>query len=280
VATIEEPGIYHGLTYAEYEAIPALRPSELKHWALLPTAAHVRYALDHPQGESNALLVGNAFHAAVLEPSAFSDRYAAAPQCDKRTKEGKATWAAFCIEHPKSEILSSPDMEMVTGMQESVWRHPAAKEILSGTGYNESAIVWEHPETAQLCKTRLDRISTYRNHPVIVNLKTTGQDAKSFAKAIANYGYHISEAMGLDGINELMPREWRIVYIVVEKSPPYATACFGPNPATIEEGRRAYEDALRRYQQCEENQNWPGYPETIQEVGLEKWAFKYKEAVT
>ena len=41
-----------------------------------------------PQKESPALIIGSAAHCAVFEPAEFGKRYAVAPHCDRRTKEG------------------------------------------------------------------------------------------------------------------------------------------------------------------------------------------------
>ena len=74
----------------EYADIAALNWSSLKHMAESPLA--YRWHLAHPREDTPALRLGRAVHARILEPAEYERRWAVAPQCDRRTKAGRAEW--------------------------------------------------------------------------------------------------------------------------------------------------------------------------------------------
>ena len=83
-----------------------------------------------PQKETPALIIGSAAHCAVFEPAEFGKRYAVAPHCDRRTKEGKETWANF-LEHSQGLIpLDAESATMVERIMESVRGHRTAQYLL------------------------------------------------------------------------------------------------------------------------------------------------------
>jgi len=60
------PGIYPGLSFAEYQAIPALNFSKLK--LLASTPAKAKWQWDHPEEPTEAMVFGTWFHTAALQP--------------------------------------------------------------------------------------------------------------------------------------------------------------------------------------------------------------------
>jgi exodeoxyribonuclease VIII len=106
----------------------------------------------HPPQPTAAMDFGTALHCAVLEPIRFSKEYIAAPKVDRRTKEGKATWAAFEADNADKSVMDADDFLTVQRMRESAWAHPIAKQLLSGQGHNEVGAVWVNEETGITCK--------------------------------------------------------------------------------------------------------------------------------
>ena len=118
------------------------------------------------------MMLGTSVHCAVLEPATFQDRYAIAPQCDKRTKEGKAIWAD--LEANNKIILSASDYELIEGMSQSVLNHETASRLLA-IGDPEMTVYTDIEGIP--AKARLD---WYRNG-IICDLKTTqAADPDSF----------------------------------------------------------------------------------------------------
>ena len=242
------------------------------------SALHAREALVHPAEQTAAQLLGQALHTAVLEPNDFEKRYVRAPHVDRRTKEGKAAWAVFEVEHPHALLLSADEHDACLEMRDAAWHHATAVGLLSGPGANELAVVWEDPDAKRRCKARLDRLTEFAGWTTIMDVKTT-RDAspKGFAREIATYQYQMQNAFYLDGLEALAPRERRFVFLAIEKTPPYAVACYELDPGSIELGRRAYKAALSEWSHAEETGLWPGYPPGIRELSLPPWAFKEVE---
>jgi len=110
-----ENGIYKNLPAEQYFAEDRINNSGLK--LIARTPAHFKYYQEHQREKTPTpqMMLGTAVHCAVLEPATFHDRYAIAPQCDKRTKEGKAIWAD--LESSNKLILSASDFELVETMK-------------------------------------------------------------------------------------------------------------------------------------------------------------------
>lgn len=70
------------------------------------------------RSDSKAFTAGRAAHAMALQPEIFAQKYAIAPVCDRRTKEGKAKWEEFnAALTPGQEALSDAEGTMMAGMR-------------------------------------------------------------------------------------------------------------------------------------------------------------------
>ena len=271
-----KPGIYPGLSYREYDAIDAVRASLLKMFDRTP--AHARYEMLHPKGDTAALRMGDALHAAILEPRRFEAEYACKPGCDRRTNAGKAASAQWDAAHPGTVALLEDEWAAVTAMRDAVLAHPTAAALVRGQGRNELVIVWEDAETGLMCKARVDRITDYHGFTVVPDLKTC-RDAspKAFSKVIAEYGYHMQAAFYLNGLATVAPLKQgvrRFVFLCVENTPPHCVACYEPEDSVIEEGRRQYRAKLDAYARGKKEGIWPGYMNGLVPLDIPKWAYR------
>ena len=129
-AELVSSGIIRGISNEEYRSGPGVSKSQLDQFAKSP--AHYMASLTTPRKETPAMRIGTLFHGLILEPERV--QIAVAPQCDKRTKEGKYLWEIFCAENAGAEIVTTEEGEMLSGMCASVRTHPAANALLSGAG--------------------------------------------------------------------------------------------------------------------------------------------------
>ena len=129
-ASLVRAGIIPNVPIEEYHRHPSTSKSQLDQFAKSP--AHYLASLTTPRKETPAMRIGSIFHGMILEPERV--RIAVAPVCDKRTKEGKATWEAFCLENAGAEIVTADEGEMLNGMVASVRAHPAASALLCAVG--------------------------------------------------------------------------------------------------------------------------------------------------
>lgn len=254
-----------------YEAHEGLNYSTLKLYAWSP--AHVRQEMMHPRKPTDAMESGQALHMAVLEPERFEREYVVPIKCDRRTREGKAAWAEFELEHRGKSYLKADDWDAVLGMAGAIQSHPVVKPILEAQGMNEVSCYWEDAETGAACKARLDRISI-----AIPDLKRA-RDARPgpFSGQAARLGYHVQAAFYLAGLDACAPHPRRWLWVAVEPEPPYAVAVYEPTEQTLAQGRSEWETYLRQHLECQRTGRWPGYPADPQALNLPKWALQMPE---
>jgi exodeoxyribonuclease VIII len=284
--TDPKPGLYPGISRAEYEAQNAANQSLLKKG--LRSWAHAYDYLLNPPGPTPALQVGKAMHEAILEPDEFEKNWTTVPMnpetgkaYDRRTKEGKAAWAVHLEENPDKETLPIKDWMFVLQARRQVWDQPAAKALLGGAGMNEIGCVWIDEDTGMACKALLDRVTRLEGYTWVVDVKST-QDAspKAWPRHVVRYGYHIQAAFYLDalaGVDRAKghdPVDRRFVFLAFEKDPPFCVKAWACPPSLIEQGRAEYAGLLRGYKRCMEADEWPGYGGGIDEFHLPEWAYR------
>ena len=261
-----ENGIYKNLPAEQYFAEDRINCSGLK--LIARTPAHFKYYKEHlnEKPPTPSFILGTAVHCAVLEPDTFKDRYAVAPQYDKRTKEGKAIWAG--LEADKKIILSASDYEAVEGMSQSVLTHETAAKLLE-KGDPEVTIYTDIEGIP--AKARLD---WYRNG-IILDLKTTtAADPESFSRSCANFGYALQNAFYIDCCEAAGLEAFSFIICAVENSAPYLCTAYELDDLSVELGRDHYKKALNRYRECMALDDFPGYPSDIQTLSLPAWTLK------
>jgi hypothetical protein len=261
-----ENGIYKNLPADSYFAEDRINCSGLK--LIARTPAHFKYYKEHlnEKPPTPSMILGTAVHCAVLEPDTFKDRYAIAPQCDKRTKEGKAIWVN--LEAEKKIILSASDYEAVEGMAQSVLTHETASKLLE-KGDPEVTIYTDIEGIP--AKARLD---WYRNG-IILDLKTTqAADPDSFSKSCANYGYAMQASFYMDCCQAIGLECHTFIFITVESNSPHLVAIYEFDELSLDYGRDHYRSSLNRYRECLALDDWPGFPQGIETISLPAWTLK------
>jgi len=265
-----KPGIYPGVPFDEYKNWDAVNNSLLS-TLLSRSPAHAKEYKDNPPEKTEAFYFGEGWHCHALEPKYFEERYAVAPICDKRTKEGKSIWAEFVETQNGKSIIKAEGYSLMQFMTEAIKRQVIHRFIEKGEA--EVCIVWNDKRTGLLCKARLDYV--HRKQAVIIDLKSTRDASKdAFSKAIYNYGYYQQGAWYCDGwrtLTDIMPA---FTFLAVEKTPPYAPAAYELAAKDIIAGRLAYRKALKIYKDCLKTDTWPGYPDVVQMISMPEWALK------
>lgn len=274
------PGIYPDMTEAAYRAAPGLNISLLKH--MDPTPAHCRQEQTAPEETTPARELGQALHAALLEPNEFPARFFRAPGVDRRSNAGKAAWAEALAANPGKTPMKPDDFFYIERMVEVLWADAAVAALLGGGGgRNELSAFWDMGVAGELVrgKGRLDRLTSVGRRSTLVDVKTTAHEASPnrFAREIQLYAYHSQAAYYLDGLDALAPAERSWVWLVVEKEPPFAHALYEPVPSVLEIGRSLYTGWLSRYVACAQANAWPGYPSGVHPIDLPAWAYRSLE---
>lgn len=253
----------------EYRKHPAISKSGLD--LIHRSPAHYLEDKLNPKESTETQIIGSAFHTYVLEPELFDSQYAVlSEKYDKRTKEGKAAWADFQIQNAGKITLEPDDLEKFDKMRDAIFSHSKAKNALQG-GIAESCLFWQHMGDID-CKARPDYITP---NGLIVDIKTC-QDARAseFAKACANYRYHVQAAFYCEGyyqVNGAYPANF--VIVAIEKTAPYAVSVFTLDQM-MDQGHREFEADLEVYAECLRTNTWPAYPEDVTSLILPRWAME------
>lgn len=256
------------LSNADYHALPSVSKSGLDLIAKAP--AYYRWRRENPQEPTEAMKLGTLVHTAVLEPDRFADEVVVGQKFDRRTTAGKLAAAEFEAQHAGKDVLDVETYDSLHAIRAAVYAHPAAAKALSDIANVEASMFWTDPDTGIECRCRPD---AFRTNDVIVDLKTT-KDASpyGFAKSIFNYRYFVQAPFYMDGFRAATGREPKgFVFIAVETEPPHLVAVYVLNEIDLIRGRATYKQDLSTLKRCLELDEWPGYPEAVQELRLPKW---------
>jgi exodeoxyribonuclease VIII len=270
------PGLYDDLPNHEYHGGLGTSKSGLDILHRSPMHFAFRASAANDNAPTAAQSLGSAFHASVLEPDLFAEMYVVAPQCDRRTKEGKALWEEFQASNVGKEHLTADAMIQIHGMRDALLAHPAAAKLLSAPGKAERSYYWIDEETGELLRCRPD---FDRDDGIIVDLKSTHDASpEEFARSIGNWRYHVQHPFYMDGRDEAirqagldLPKSKAFVFIAVEKTPPYAVGVYMLDAAGVEAGRMEYRADLRMLAECRRTNVWRGYGDNIQSISLPAW---------
>ena len=238
----------------EYHANPAVSRSMLHIMGKSP--AHYKWAHDNVTSPTEALKFGTMFHTLVLEPEAFDAKYIIAPQVDKRTKEGKEIYQA--LSESKKEIVQQSEYESACTMRDNILENKYAKALLQGT--KEMSFYWTDELTGIDCKCRPDCMTSIGDMNVIVDLKSCNNaESSAFMKDALSYGYDLQAAQYKTGVELVEQKPYKFVFIVVEKSPPYAINILEADSIFIRKGYDDFRTYLGMLKYCIDTGNWYGY---------------------
>ena len=276
------------MNFEEYRGIDALNQSALKLILKSPLHYWQEYVNpDRTEKETPSLKIGKALHSAILEQQVIHD---APPKVDRRTKAGKETYARWQAQLPPNTIILTKDeKDRVDGMIKSLNDHPLAYSYLYPPAEwqqrkPELTLTWEHEYNDIPCKARLDQLNIDQKitgNAIIVDLKTTTDaSAHGFAKAVANYSYHVQVAFYMQAVKANFPKMQHVgfVFIAVESQPPFTVGVYELHAHACLQGERDIRQALFIYEQVQANTMfdevyYPHYNhDECVSIGLPKWA--------
>jgi exodeoxyribonuclease VIII len=233
--------------------------------------AHYQAEQAAPKADTPAMLLGRAIHARVLEPEVFAERFAVAPVCDRRTREGKAIWSEHLEQHPNATTITASDAETIEGIARSIEVHPIARAAIEGAQVEVSGYFTDH-ETGVRCRIRPDALRC--DIGVIIDLKSAlDASPRAFGRVMHQRGYHTQAAMYAAGYHAIAGEALTdFLMVAVEKAQPFAIGVYRIDDTAMMVGRAIYRDALRRYAECLAADRWPGYSDRIEALTLPAWA--------
>ena len=260
------------MTEKEYRTHPAISRSEL--WRIRESPEKFKWAMEHPEPPTPALIFGQVFHKLALEPMTFDTEFAVAPDVDRRTKDGKAAWAEFNAAADGKTVITQDVFDKASEMVCALYRTPFVKKLLDGA--HELPLFWTDEMTAEPCKVRLDALSEVNGQPIIVDLKTTADaSTDGFMRSAVRLGYHFQAAMYSEGYEKNYGKKPLFVFIAIEKEAPFSVNILQADEAFVSHGYDVFRELIGKYHDCKTTGNWYGYLgmyEMINNLSLPAWA--------
>ncbi len=246
------------MTDREYREHDGVSRSQL--WRLKESPEKFKYAEEHPEEPTPALIFGQMVHKLVLEPETFNDEFAVAPDVDRRTKDGKAAWALFAEMNDGKTIVKAEDYDTACAMRNALLENDLVMKLLSGK--HEIPLFWTDELTGEKCKVRLDAVLPLDSQVIITDYKSTSDaSTESFMRSAINYGYDFQSAMYTEAVKCLIANGKRVTFMFIaqEKEPPYAFNVLAADEKFVLRGYDTFRELLGIYHECKVSGNWYGY---------------------
>lgn len=265
-----KPGIYPNIPNSKYHAdTTTLSSSGAKLLATQGGAARFKARLEAPPAPSEALLFGTAAHAYILE--------GVKPEVFTKTKTLTSKAAQEKIkELGDTPLVTSEGWDRLQAMREAVLANPLAARLLQAKGKAEQSIYWQHPYGAIL-RCRPDWLPEEEDNTLgflpIVDLKTTSDATPAgFRRSCFQLGYHQSAAWYATGLAAThISTNARMVFIAVEKTPPYLVGVYTLSEEALHVGARLNEKAVHVWQRCKLFDEWPGISSGLKELDIKPY---------
>ncbi len=257
-------GVFHVkiMSSAEYHAHHAISKSGLDQIAKSP--AHYWLYKNTPRDSTDAMDFGTAFHSLLLEPHLFNQNYVVVEASTKTTK----IYTNAVAENPGKTVLLAKEKNLLDGMRKSFESNQTVNKVI-GNSLVERSFFWKDTLTGVECRCRPDIIFA---DEILIDLKTT-TNAREYGRDAFKYRSHVQAAFYMAGYYAATGRRVKeFLFITVEKSAPYGIVTYRAPDPFIQAGVDAMMKDLAVYARCLETDQWPCYPEEIQELSLPTWA--------
>jgi len=274
--TSPEPGVYPGLSRAEYDAWQLPSYSFLKLF-LDNTPAKIAYLRDHPKDPSTAMQEGDWIDALLYDRDRLPRDFVAEPK-DAPVKRGKANmiwWAKFEAENKGKSVIKRKLYDEAEVIVDAFYAHPTAGVIQSAK-HKQLAVVWDDPDTGIRLKALIDTVALYDGWTCLIDVKTTGYAPSSatFGRMGSNLHYPMQAYMYTTGLNIVAPYPRRWLWVVMERSAPFEIATYYADEDAMTDGEHDFRKAIGIYKNCMESDYWPSFPTEPQPFELPGWKRK------
>jgi exodeoxyribonuclease VIII len=203
--------------------------------------------------------MGHAVHCLALEPNEFSNRFAIAPKCDRRTNAGKAEWAQFLVDCEGKELLDDQQYEDALDCVQALNNHPQFATIMAQPRRVE--VPFEFDLFGHKFKAKPDCIVD--SMKLIVDIKTTDDASPHrWQWSAVDYGYHRQQIIYQEALRQATGKGYRFVFAVVEKPKPSTrgipptVALYELDPDTVLMGYEDTQKLVQDYETRRETNDW------------------------
>jgi hypothetical protein len=266
--------IQYDLPMEGYLAHHGIGSSTLKN--MMSTPADYKAALERRNTDTKATVLGTAVHTAILEPNAFSDRYALQPKDwgPKNQGEGRKKWDEFKKENEGKIAVGYDDALYLKRVNEACKQNKILK-VHRDRGKPEATGFVEYNKRLTL-KARADLLT----NNMIWDVKTTSEsiDNENLFRIVFNHGYHFQAAHHMKVFNGCGANltGWGWVFVSTKTPAVHIRMVHAPEDL-LKWGQKDHQYALDQLDICLENNQWPGYPMDVITLDIPDWARKIHE---
>lgn len=249
--------LINDITDAQYKALAGVNFSSFKNFLVSPY--HFVYKNNHPEKETDDLVVGNAIHTAVLQPHLFDRKYAVAPKVDRRKTEDKLIWNEFVASSAGKTVLTDEQFNLVLACSSSVKDNRYFKGVFDPNDelYVECAGNCEF--AGSVIKGRIDLFNKTKN--IILDIKS----CKDFPDFIQMRRYAENRLHYMQGFfyreivnnNFQLPETPTVVFLYIHKKEPFTIGLSQFGPLYMDKAECELSRALCRFENCKVNNVWP-----------------------
>jgi exodeoxyribonuclease VIII len=250
------------ITDDEYNAIPALRATELKVFAR--SAAHFKAYQLKKREETESLRMGKLIHLRCLQPDVYKKHMVISPKFDRRTKDGKMAAAEFEAKlTPETIIVTEDEDKKLRDIRASFWEYLKHKrDIWDSITHVERAGVATVRGVPCKIKPDMFRFDESLLLQQMWDLKST-QDASesAFIRSIYNFGYHLQAAFYAVVAEEITGFAFdKFTFLAIETEAPYAIREFELSETAMHHAKSVVYQKLEYFACCQAMDLWEAYP--------------------
>lgn len=288
---ISAKGAYPDIPAAKYHGDPLLLPGPSLSASgakvlLEKSPAHFWHqsALNPEREESDKphFAVGRAAHDLILLGGDWAKNYHVTPPGFSRAKTVAMAEEIAAADYAASKgktVIRHEDMALVEKIADKIGANEAARHALM-RGVPEMTLAWQDEDTGVWLRARPDFLPQTcidgDDIRIVTDLKFmagTHCSPRKFAKAMDDFGYHLSMAHYGEGIKQVFGKyPTGYVFVVVEKDEPHTVSLYYPPPEDIERGRLQMRRAIDLFAACVKRNAWPGYADAPMQVDLPIYA--------
>jgi exodeoxyribonuclease VIII len=239
----------------EYRKMDGLSKHELDSFSVAP--AYYMFKKTQDWKPSRSMEMGTLIHSLILEGK---KDYAVGPQVDRRTKDGKAEWQAFCEENIGKVIINDDEERTILGCRDAC--APLIEQHIEADFQQnvETSMFWERNGVA--CTGRPDLIGDVNGEYSIIDLKTTN-DIRSFDSKFFSFRYDVQASWYQYGLVRAMklskrPAFW---FLVVDTEAPHLAQMMKASEELLDEASIKIEEEMAYFKRCQDRDVWPGLPD-------------------
>lgn len=223
--------------------------------------------------QSDALRLGTATHAAILEPENLAELVAVAP-AEVLSKSGSRSGKAYddwAVAQGTRTIIKQSEMDSIRWMIENVADNDQASALIERAKYREQCVFWTDADGNHR-KARFDAVLL--TDSVVVDIKTARDPGPEWWRSVRDYGYHRQSAWYRDAFVAAWVAVPTVAHIVIGNEAPHEVFVWTLPERAIQLGYMENAVALKELAACRGGMCPWRRQQFTQELEIPRWFYE------